>query len=142
MLGLTYYEKQNILTIYKEFFKQVNFDFQILILNSKLNVSKYINNLIAKTNISKIENINLKNKYINDIKNKLLKEKIYECDYYIIVSLPYNSNFDIYSIDNVINKLNKIGCNVKKIIGKNKLEKIVYRCINKEKEMNENIEYF
>jgi len=141
MLGLSENEKENILTVYKEFFKQINFDFQILILNSKLNVDKYIEKLIAKTNIYQVENIDLKNKYINDIKQKLLREKIYESDYYIIISLSYNSNLDIYSIDNVIKKLNKIGCNTKKIFGKNKLEKIMYRCINKEKGWEKNIEY-
>lgn len=132
MLGLSKMEKENILTVYKELLKQVNFDFQILMLNSKLNIDKYIKNLISKTNISKIENTNLKNKYIKDIKEKLLKEKIYETDYYIAISLSFDTNLKINDVDNVINKLRKIGCTVKRIYGKNILQDLMYRCINKE----------
>lgn len=132
MLGLSKIEQENILTIFKELLKQVNFDFQILMLNSKLNIEKYINNLISQTNISKLENINLKNNYIKDIKEKLIKEKIYETDYYIIISITYDTSIEIKDVDNVINKLKKIGCDVKKVKGKNNLEKLMYRCINKE----------
>lgn len=131
MLGLSSNEKENILTVYKELLRQVNFDFQILMLNSKLNVDNYIKTLISKTNISQVENIKLKNKYIKDIKAKLIKENIYETDYYIIISITYNMNTKITSIDNIIKKLNKIGCATRKVYGKNNLIDLLYRCINK-----------
>lgn len=131
MLGLSEEEKENILMVYKELLRQVNFDFQILMINSKLNIDKYIQNIISRTNISKIENIELKNKYIKDIKEKLIKENIYEKDYYIIISISYNTCCNISSIDNVIKKLNKIGCTTKKVSGKNNLKKLLYKCINK-----------
>lgn len=131
MLGLSNSEKENILTVYKELLKQVNFDFQILMLNSKLNVDNYIKSLVSQTNISQVENATLKNKYISDIKEKLVKENIYETDYYIVISMTYNMNTNILAIDNVIKKLNKIGCAAKRVYGKENLMDLLYGCINK-----------
>lgn len=131
ILGLSEEEKENILTIYKELLKQVNFDFQILMLNSKLDIDLYVQNLVTQTGILQVENMNLKNKYINDIKEKLIKENIYETDYYIAISISYNMNTNFTSIDNVIKKLNKIGCTTKKVCGKNNLQNLLFKCINK-----------
>lgn len=131
MLGLSENEKENILTVYKELLRQVSFDFQILILNSKLDVDSYINTYIYQNDFSQIENMQLKNKYIQDIKEKLIKENIYEIDYYIVISVVYNMNININSIDNVIKKLDKVGCVTTKVCGKKKLRDLLYKCINK-----------
>ena len=131
ILGLSEEEKENILTIYKELLKQVNFDFQILMLNSKLDIDLYVQNLVTQTGILQVKNMNLKNKYINDIKDKLIKENIYETDYYIAISISYNMNTNFTSIDNVIKKLDKIGCTTKKVCGKNNLQNLLFKCINK-----------
>ena len=131
ILGLSEEEKENILTIYKELLKQVNFDFQIVMLNSKLDIDLYVQNLVTQTGILQVKNMNLKNKYINDIKDKLIKENIYETDYYIAISISYNMNTNFTSIDNVIKKLDKIGCTTKKVCGKNNLQNLLFKCINK-----------
>lgn len=137
MLGLSQTEKENIVMVYKELLRQVNFDFQIIMLNSKLNIDQYIEQLIKKMDIAKIKNISLKNKYVEDIKSKLLKENIYETDYYIAISISGNTNLDIYAIDNVIKKLERIGCATKRIYGRNKLQDLLYRGIHKQLEWGE-----
>ena len=59
--------------------------------------------------------MNLKNKYINDIKEKLIKENIYETDYYIAISISYNMNTNFTSIEsNALEIINFITYNTYK----------------------------
>ena len=124
--------QSNILNLYSEFLREFNFEFQIFISNKKINTKKYIENI--EKNMRSGNNLftELKKKYVSNIYNQLEKECIYNTKYYIVVSLDSDSNIDINSLDALIQKLNLIGCNTKRIESKNELKYLLYECINKE----------
>lgn len=119
----------NILNLYNEYLRSMKYEFQIYISNQKINIQNYILNLesISKQN-SKTE----AKEYIKSIKEELTKEKIYVTKYYIIVALDRTETEDIIQVDTMVNKLNNIGCKVKRIKVKKELCKILYEGINKE----------
>lgn len=119
----------NILNLYNEYLRSMKYEFQIYISNQKINIQNYILNLesISKQN-PKIE----AKEYIKSIKEELTKEKIYVTKYYIIVALDRTEIEDIIQVDVMVNKLNNIGCKVKRIKVKKELCKILYEGINKE----------
>ena len=119
----------NILNLYNEYLRSMKYEFQIYISNQKINIQNYILNLesISKQN-PKAE----AKEYIKSIKEELTKEKIYVTKYYIIVALDRTETEDIIQVDTMVNKLNNIGCKVKRIKVKKELCKILYEGINKE----------
>lgn len=124
--------KDKIVDIYVEFLKEINVEFQILLINKKLNIDEYVNKYFSKIENDKILEKELYNKYIIDLKNKLTQEKIYNTKYYIIVSLNVNDSTKIEDVDNIMEKLNKIGCKVKRLNKKSDYTKILYETLNKE----------
>ena len=57
---------------------------------------------------------------------------IYTTKYYIIISFERDSEYDIKQIDNIIKKLDYVGCNTKRIKAKKELKTILYENFNKE----------
>ena len=125
--------QSNILSLYNEFLRELNYDFQIYISNKRINVESYINNLskIINTKASK-EYIELMNKYLQNISRELEDKMIYTTKYYIIISFKRNSVFDITHIDSIIQKLDYVGCNTKRIKKKENIKNILYESFNKE----------
>ena len=125
--------QSNILNLYSEFLRELNFDFQIYISNKKINIQKYISNLkiYINKNGSKryLEHVN---SYISSISAQLEKEKIYTTKFYLVVSLKEDFEYDINNIDNIVRGIDNIGCNTKRIISKEKLKVLMYESINKE----------
>lgn len=119
----------NILNLYNEFLRSMEYEFQIYISNQKINIENYISNIKS---ISKNISNTIQDDYIIAITDELEKEKIYVTKYYIIVALDRNSDEDISNVDAAVNKLNYIGCNVKRIKVKKELMSILYEGINKE----------
>ncbi len=118
----------NIINIYNQFLRLCNFNFEILILNKRLDIEKYIKEYYL--NYSKIsEDIYLK--YIQDISNKLRQEDMYETKMYIIVSDNFKVKSSIGDYEKVIYRLDEIGCKVRKINTKKEYEELLYKCINK-----------
>ena len=118
----------NIINIYNQFLRLCNFNFEILILNKRLDIEKYIKEYYF--NYSKIsEDIYLK--YIQDISNKLRQEDMYETKMYIIVSDNFKVKSSIGDYEKVIYRLDEIGCKVRKINTKKEYEELLYKCINK-----------
>lgn len=113
---------------YKEFLRQVNFDFQILIINKEYDLKKYFNS-IPKNDI---QNSKLYNDYILDMELKFKKENIFETYFYMIVSLEDNQYLNVDNVDNTIKILNKIGCKVNRVLEKEKICNILNMAINKE----------
>ena len=105
--------KNNILNKYKEILKQINFDFEVLMINQKFDIDKYINKL--------------KNNSLVNEKNK----SIYETIYYIVVSFANINNLNVESVDKIIKKFADIGCNVTRISGKDNLVNILNNTINR-----------
>lgn len=128
LLDLSEDIKENIVLQYKEFLRQVNFDFQILIINKEYDLKKYFTNM-SKTHA---QNMKLYNEYILDMELKFKKESIFETYYYLIVSIKDNQYLNVENVDNTINILTKIGCKVKRIIRKEEICNILNMCINKE----------
>ena len=121
--------QSNILNLYNEFLREFNHDFQIYISNQKMNVDKYISTLEKVVN----SNQNFQSKeYIESIKKDIESEKIYITKYYIVISMDREQCENIEQIDNVISKLDYIGCHTKRIKLKKELCKILYEGINKE----------
>ena len=125
--------QSNILSLYNEFLRELNYDFQIYISNKRINVESYINNLskIINTKASK-EYIELMNKYLQNISRELEDKMIYTTKYYIIISFKRDSVFDITHIDSIIQKLDYVGCNTKRIKKKENIKNILYESFNKE----------
>ncbi len=125
--------QSNILNLYSEFLRELNFDFQIYISNKKINIQKYISNLkiyINKNGSKKyLEHVN---NYIYSIGAQLEKEKIYTTKFYLVVSLKEDFSYDINSIDNIVRGIDNIGCKTKRIVSKKKLQVLMYETINKE----------
>lgn len=119
----------NILNLYNEYLRSMKYEFQIYISNQKINIQNYILNLES---ISKQNPKTEAKEYIKSIKEELTKEKIYVTKYYIIVALDRTETEDIIQVDTMVDKLNNIGCKVKRIKVKKELCKILYEGINKE----------
>ena len=119
----------NILNLYNEYLRSMKYEFQIYISNQKINIQNYILNLDS---VSKQNPKTEAKEYIKSIKEELTKEKIYVTKYYIIVALDRTEIEDIIQVDVMVNKLNNIGCKVKRIKVKKELCKILYEGINKE----------
>ncbi len=119
--------QNNILNLYNEFLRELNLEFQIYISNQKINISNYISK-IKEIN----ENSQVSKKYIESIKRELEKQEIYVTKYYIIVSFERETNINIDQIDEVIYKLDYIGCHTKRVKLEKEISQILYEGINKE----------
>ena len=125
--------QSNILNLYNEFLRELNLEFQIFISNKKINVENYIRNLsklIEKSD--KKAYVDLMNNYLLSISKELENEMIYTTKYYIVISFERESIYDISQIDNIIQKLDNVGCNTKRINKKAELKKLLYESLNKE----------
>ena len=71
------------------------------------------------------------NNYISSISRQLESEKIYTTKFYLVISINSDSVEDINSIDNIVRGIENIGCNIKRIISKRKLQMLMYETINK-----------
>ncbi len=125
--------QSNILNLYNEFLRELNLNFQIYISNKKVNIQNYIQNI--KQAINSLDNPivqNLSERYVNSISEELENQSIFTTKYYIVISVSTNEDINMDNVDNIISKLNFIGCNVNKICDKNILKNILYESINKE----------
>lgn len=125
--------QSNILNLYNEFLRELNLNFQIYISNKKVNIQNYIQNI--KQAINSLDNPivqNLSERYVNIISEELENQTIFTTKYYIVISVSTNEDINMDNVDNIISKLNFIGCNVNKICDKNILKNILYESINKE----------
>ncbi len=126
--------KNNIITSYTEILKEIDINFQILIINKKLDISKYIENT-KKLNINIINKnkvISLYDEYMDNLEKLLNKANIYETKYYFVFSMDITNEKEIYNIEKSLKKLNKIGCNVSRLRGVDNIKQMLYECINKE----------
>lgn len=125
--------QSNILNLYSEFLRELNLEFQIYISNKKINVQNYISNLQNSMNKKGSKHyIELMNNYLVSIANQLENESIYTTKFYLVISLNRESEYELNSLDNIIKKLDTIGCNTKRIMSKSDLKLLLYECINKE----------
>ena len=134
--------QRKIINSYVTFLREINIDFQILLINKKLNIENIFNS--DKFNNEKYRNyledmrIKLKDKfnnekyrnYLEDMRIKLKEDKIIYTKYFIVVSL--NKQEDIEDIDKSIFLLKNCGCNVYRLNKKRDIEEMLYECINKE----------
>ena len=116
--------------MFKEFLKEVGFDFKFVIKNEKMDVQKYLKRL--EKNIRKeIIGTALCSEFFKDLKEKIESEEIYEKKSYFIVNLPKNTDDVVNNVDNLVGKFEKVGCKIRKIDKKEELRKILYESINK-----------
>lgn len=127
LLDLSDEVKEKIVVEYKEFLRQINFDFQILVINKEIDFNSYMK--MIKNN--EIDN-KIYNEYIKDMELKFRNENIFDTIFYIIVKIKDNQFFTVENVDNSFKILEKIGCKVKRIKDKKVLEKILNSSINKE----------
>ena len=118
----------SILTTYREFLKEMNYNFQIIIINTKLNTDEYVDKYFCDHDI--IENSkdkHLYNLYFEELKDSLKRNSVYEAKMYIAL----NSSLDIEDVERIFQKLTKIGCKVRRLNDENEIKKILYKMINK-----------
>lgn len=128
LLDLNESTMENIILQYKEFLRQINFDFQVLVINKEISFKEYIKKVFN----DELNRTKIYSSYINDMEIKFKNENIFETVYYIIVKIKDNNMLNVDTVDNSIKILSKIGCKVNRIIDKNKLTKILNNSINKE----------
>ncbi|MEG1141495.1 MAG: hypothetical protein RSE41_03440 [Clostridia bacterium] len=125
ILNLDNTDKLNIIEKYTEFLKELNYDLEICINSSKLNIDDYLNIIVLDDNIDKN---NLINMYKNELKTIISNDSIYSTNYYIIAILDNCNSKDLYlSLKNI----EKTACLVNIIDEKEKLEKLLYSNFNK-----------
>lgn len=125
--------QSNILNLYNELLRELNFEFQIFISNKKINVENYIKNLSKIINQNARQSyVNLMNSYIDNISKELENQMIYTTKYYIIISLDRESEYEIAQIDEIIKKLDYVGCNTRRVTSKSNIQNILYENLNKE----------
>ena len=128
LLDLNESTMENIILQYKEFLRQINFDFQVLVINKEISFKEYIKKVFN----DELNRTKIYSSYINDMEIKFKNENIFETVYYIIVKIKDNNMLNVDTVDNSIKILSKIGCKVNRIIDKNKLTEILNNSINKE----------
>ena len=114
--------QKNISNSYTTFLREIQIDFQILIINKKLDIESIFNNDKYESDIS--------NKYLEDMRVQMKQDNIFYTKYYIVVALSKKD--DINEIDKTINLIKNCGCGVERIKSKKNLENLLYECINKE----------
>lgn len=113
--------KNNISNSYITFLREINIDFQILVINKKLSLEKFFN----------IDNLNDKyDKYLKDMRVQLKEDKIFYAKYYLIVALKKQENIE--DIDKIVGLLKNCGCNINRINNRDDIQDLLYECINKE----------
>lgn len=120
--------KERIVCEYKEFLRQINFDFQILVINKEVKFSDYIKEVLDNN----INDNKIYNEYVKDMEIKFKNENIFDTIFYLIVKIKDNQFLKVENVDNSFKILDKIGCKVKKIEDKKLLKKILNSSINKE----------
>jgi|GEM_PF-3010453 len=127
ILNITESITANIITLYTEFLRSMNYDFQIYIENCQVNINNYFENIIIDD-----ENIN-KNKlakiYKSELETSLNENNIYICNYYIVIAIEEEN--DLNDINKNIYSLSKIGVSIEKLQGKEKLDNFLYSKSNK-----------
>lgn len=114
--------QKTITNSYTTFLREINVDFQILVINKKLNIQNIFNN--QNTNCGKYD------KYLQDMRVKIKEDNIFYTKYYMVVAL--NKQDNIEDIDKSINLLKNCGCDVTRLDNKKEIEDMLYECINKE----------
>ena len=119
---------ENVIACYNQFLRQCDFNLQIVISNTKLDIDSYISTYLNKSpNVNEEIYLN----YIDNMRENLENQDIFETKIYIIVSENLKSESKIHSIENTLKKLEEIGCALRRIDSANKLEDILYKTINK-----------
>ena len=119
--------KENIVLKYKEFLRQVNFEFQTIILNQKYCYENYIDYL----NHTEFEKNSFFYNYTIYMKELFENQNIYETSFYMVIKIADNQNIDAENVDNTLNILNSIGCNIEKL-SNNDIYNFLNIVINKE----------
>ncbi len=112
-----------------EFLKNINYNFQIIVQNRKLNTEKYIRSLNKNIN-NNCKNFSLKNEYLNDVKNKIESENINVQDFYF--AFKFENKIDSKGFISKLKHIENIGSKMSLVTGKNNILSIINRGINKE----------
>lgn len=134
MLDYSKDTKNEILTNYTEVLKELDIGFQILVINKKIDIARYIENT-KELNIKSISKNKMNafyEEYMNDLEELLNKANIYETKYYLVFSIDITKEKELENIENSILRLNKIGCYISRLKGVDNIKRMLYECINKE----------
>lgn len=115
--------------VYKQFLKEFNIEYQILYRKKKFDIDAYIEN--SCNNVKGNTSENVIQEYKDKLKEKLIKENLYCGKFYIVIAIRDQDNIKINDIDNLMDRLNNIGCDITRIEGKDNIMLILYECINK-----------
>ncbi|MDD4066610.1 MAG: hypothetical protein PHH22_01370 [Clostridia bacterium] len=98
-------EKELIYESYEEFLKVFKNNFQIIIKNKEINLTKYIEKIES---IKFFSNNELKNSYIDHIRNLINSEYVYEKVFYLIYSINTEDNVTFNKVINIIAEIDEI----------------------------------
>ena len=118
ILTLTNDVQNRILSVYKEFLKEISFDFQIIYVNKKLSEDECVKIFENSDNSLVTRNLNFLNRYKKEVKSSLIQNEVCINKFYIAVT--YNGAVEY--VDRILKKLTKIGCDVKRVIEDRKLK--------------------
>ena len=98
-------EKELIYESYEEFLKVFKNNFQIVIKNKEINLTKYLQKIEA---INFFSNNELKNSYIDHIRNLINSEYVYEKVFYLIYSINTEDNVTFNKVISIIDEIDEI----------------------------------
>lgn len=98
-------EKEQIYESYEEFLKVFKNDFQIIIKNKEINLTKYLEKIKS---INFFSNNELKNSYIDHIRNLINSEYVYEKVFYLIYSINTEDNVTFNKVISIIAEIDEI----------------------------------
>lgn len=98
-------EKEQIYESYEEFLKVFKNNFQIVIKNKEINLTKYLQKIEA---IKIFSNNELKNSYIDHIRNLINSEYVYEKVFYLIYSINTEDNVTFNKVISIIDEIDEI----------------------------------
>lgn len=114
--------QKTISNAYTTFLREIDIDFQILVINKQLNIENILNNTDGYSQEYE--------RYLEDMRVKIKEDKIFYTKYYLVVALTKQD--DITEIDKTVNLLKNCGCGVVRLNQKRDIEELLYECINKE----------
>lgn len=113
---------------FKEFLTSINFEFKIIIRNEKLDIDKYIENMIKMVD-DEIKNSEIFEEFIDETIENLKKENLYQKKVYIVIKSDVNEK-GVENVENLLKKLVEIGCTVIRIDNE-RIKEVLFESMNK-----------
>lgn len=113
---------------FKEFLTGINFEYKIIIRNEKLDIDKYIENMVKMVD-DEIKNSEIFEEFIDETVENLKKENLYQKKVYLVIKNDINEK-GVENVENLLKKLVEIGCTIIRIDNE-RIKGVLFESMNK-----------